>query len=187
MTDHQIVDILDDDGSPTGRTTSLTGAHKAGEWHAAVHIGLYTADRRVLLQQRSKAIMFYPGMWDLGVAGAVAAGENIYDAALREVHEELGTLARHLEPVTRWKYNHHVPSHGMHVKVFLYAFIAEIDPTYLRLQEEEVQAVRLLPVHSAHELLFNHKGLPHMQLQPYQGYYRQILKAIEEHYRHTQT
>jgi isopentenyl-diphosphate delta-isomerase len=176
------VDILDDNGNPTGKIVTLTGANLAGYWHAGVHVALYTADRRVLVQQRSKTIMFYPGLWELGVGGSVAAGESIYEAALREVDEEVGLLARNIEPITRWKYNHHLESQGMHAKVFLYAFMAEIDPTFLRLQKEEVQNVRLLPLHAVHDVLFKHKGLPQIHLQPYQGYYRQMLRAVEGHF-----
>jgi 8-oxo-dGTP pyrophosphatase MutT (NUDIX family) len=173
------VDILDEDGNPTGNLMTLTGTNLVGVWHAGIHVALYTADRRVLLQQRSKAIMLYPGYWDLGVGGVVAAGESIYAAALREVEEEIGALAHKLEFVTRWKYNHHLPNKGMHTKVFLHAFIAEIDPSHLRLQESEVQDVRLLPLRDAHDALFTHKGLPQIHLEPYKGYYRQMLAAVE--------
>jgi len=178
------VDVLDENGNFTGKTMTLTGTNLAGEWHAGVHIALYTRDRRVLLQQRSKTIMFYPGQWELGVGGVVAAGERIADSALREVREEVGVTPRNLQPVTRWKYNHHVPSYGMHVKVFLYAYIAEIDPAELHLQQSEVQDVRLLPLSEVHQALFSHKGLPHIHLSPYEGYYRQLLSAIEEEFRH---
>lgn len=178
------VDVLDENGNLTGKTMTLTGTNLAGEWHAGVHIALYTRDRRVLLQQRSKTIMFYPGQWELGVGGVVAAGERIADSALREVREEVGVTPRNLQPVTRWKYNHHVPSYGMHVKVFLYAYIAEIDPAELHLQQSEVQDVRLLPLSEVHQALFSHKGLPHIHLSPYEGYYRQLLSAIEAEFRH---
>ncbi len=177
------VDILDDDGNPTGTTMTHTGTNLAGEWHAGVHVALYTPDRRVLLQQRSKTIMFYPGQWELGVGGVVGAGESIYDAALREVEEEVGVLVSNLQPVTRWKYNHHLPAYGMHMKLFLYAFIAEIDPAKLQLQKSEVQDVRLLPVSTVHDVLFHHKGLPQLHMIPYEGYYRQMLSAIEAHFR----
>jgi 8-oxo-dGTP pyrophosphatase MutT (NUDIX family) len=177
------VDILDELGNPTGKFMTLTGTNLNGEWHAGVHVALYTPDRRVLLQQRSKTIMFYPGQWELGVGGVVGAGESLYDAALREVDEEVGVLARNLQAVTRWKYNHYVPSYGMHVKVFLYAFIAEIDPAHLKLQQKEVQDVRLLPTSEVHNALFKHKGLPHLHMTPYEGYYRQMLSAVESHFR----
>jgi 8-oxo-dGTP pyrophosphatase MutT (NUDIX family) len=177
------VDILDEAGNPTGKFMTLTGTNLNGQWHAGVHVALYTRDHRVLLQQRSKTIMFYPGQWELGVGGVVGAGEPLYDAALREVDEEIGVQASNLQAVTRWKYNHHVPSYGMHVKVFLYAFIAEIDPTHLTLQKGEVQDIRLLPLGAVHDALFKHKGLPHIHMTPYEGYYRQMLQAIEMHFR----
>lgn len=178
-----LVDILDDNGNPTGKSMPLTDANLKGKWHAGVHIALYTPDRRVVLQQRSKTIMFYPGLWDLGVGGAVEAGEGVYNAAMREVEEELGVVPHNLTSVTRWKYNHHVPTYNMHVKVLLYAFIAEVDPAHFTLQRSEVQNVRLLPVGAVHDALFRHKGLPQIHLEPYEGYYRQLILAIEQHFK----
>ncbi len=178
-----LIDVLDDNGSPTGKTMSLTDANLKGKWHAGVHIALYTPDRRVVLQQRSKTIMFYPGLWDLGVGGAVEAGESIYNAAMREVEEELGVVPHNLTSVTRWKYNHRVATYKMHVKVLLYAFIAEADPAHFMLQRSEVQDVRLLPIGIVHDALFRHKGLPQIHLEPYESYYRQLLLAIEEHFK----
>jgi len=174
------VDILDENGNPTGKLMTITGTNLIGEWHAGIHVALYTRDRRVLLQQRSKAIMLNPGTWELGVGGVVGAGESIYEAAFREVEEEVGVSAHHLQAVTRWKYNHHLPHYGMHVKVFLYSFIAEIDPSHIHLQKGEVDNVRLLPVREAHAAIFKHKGLPNIHLSPYEGYYKQLLTAIEQ-------
>ena len=180
MAHPEYVDILDESAHPTGERMTHTGTNLVGAWHAGVHVVLYTRDRRVLLQQRSKAIMFHPGLWEVGVGGVVAAGETVEQAALREVSEEVGAAPFHLEYVTRWKYNHHIPTQGMHMKVFLHAFIAEIDPAHLKLQRSEVQRVRMVPVREAHEALFFHKGLPHVQLMPYEGYYRQLLSAVEK-------
>ncbi|HKX24292.1 MAG TPA: NUDIX hydrolase [Candidatus Saccharimonadales bacterium] len=179
------VDVLDENGNPTGELITHTGSNLAGLWHAGVHVALYTKDRRVLLQQRSKAIMFYPGLWELGIGGVVGAGESIQDAAVRETFEEVGAHVQNLEYVTRWKYNHHLPTQGMHSKVFLYSYIAEFDPSHLKLQKSEVQGVRLAPLNDVHNVLFNHKGLPQVHLLPYEGYYRQMLTAIEGRLSHS--
>ncbi|SRR6266550_1112424 len=173
------VDILDEQAVPTGKTASLAEANTQGLWRAGVHVGLYTADRRVLVQQRSKSLDLFPGMWELGVGGSVLAGESIYEAVLRVVDDELGVLAKNLQPVTRWKYNHQPPNSMLHPKVFLYAFVAQIDPAQLRLHQSQVHQVRLLPPREAHQTVFQPKGVPHVHLEPYQPYYRQILTAIE--------
>lgn len=179
------IDVLDENGNPTGELITHTGSNLAGLWHAGAHVALYTSDRRVLLQQRSKAIMFYPGLWELGVGGVVGAGEDVRDAAIRETIEEIGATPQNLEYVTRWKYNHRIPSQGMHSKVFLYSFIAQIDPSQLKLQKSEVQGVRLVPLNNIHNALFYHKGLPQVHLAPYEGYYRQLLTAVEQRLSHS--
>lgn len=185
MTRQEKVDVLDNDGNPTGEIVTLTGSNLAGYWHAGVHVGLYTKDRRVLLQQRSRSIMMHPGLWDLGMGGVVAAGERVETAAKREVFEELGVIPQDLRLIARWRYNHHLPNYGMHTRIFVHAFIAEIDPANLSLQAAEVRDVRLLPLAEAHDALFMHKGLPQVHLEPYAGSYRQILSAIEAHFGHS--
>lgn len=178
MAKQERVDVLDDKGNPTGEVITLTGSNLAGHWHAGVHVGLYTPDRRVLLLQRSRSIMLHPGLWDLGVGGAVSAGERVELAAKREVYEETGILVKELQPIGQWKYNHYLPHYGMHAKVFMHAFVAEIDPADLHLQEGEVRDARLVSLSDVYDALFLHKGLPNIHMEPYSASYKQILLAI---------
>ena len=84
------VDILNEQGKPTGESCLKSEAHRKGLLHPTVHIWLYTTDGRVLIQKRGKNKATHPLLWDVSVAGHVAAGEEIVSAAIREVEEEIG-------------------------------------------------------------------------------------------------
>ena len=83
-------DILDENGTPTGKTT-LRGRNflKSGEYHLVVHIWIFSSDGRILIQRRSDTKPLMPGEW-AATGGAAIAGENSYPAANRELYEELG-------------------------------------------------------------------------------------------------
>lgn len=84
------VDILDEIGNATGRSCLKSEAHAKGLFHPCVHIWFYTLEGEILVQQRGAMKKTYPLLWDVSVAGHMAAGETAEDAALREVEEEIG-------------------------------------------------------------------------------------------------
>lgn len=84
------IDVLDRDGVPTGIVKPKPDVHRDGDWHRCAHVWIVRSDGRVLLQRRALAKENWPGLWDISVAGHVAAGESAVDAAIREMHEEIG-------------------------------------------------------------------------------------------------
>ena len=58
--------------------------------HRVVHILVFDGKGRILLQKRSLNKDVAPGKWDTSVGGHVNPGEDILDAAKREMKEELG-------------------------------------------------------------------------------------------------
>ncbi|MEE1074583.1 MAG: NUDIX domain-containing protein [Acutalibacteraceae bacterium] len=83
-------DILDSNGALTGKT-ALRGGNtlKSGEYHLVVHIWIVSSDNRVLIQRRSPNKKHMPGEW-AATGGAAVSGENSFEAASRELFEELG-------------------------------------------------------------------------------------------------
>ena len=88
----ELLDILDENGNFTGSTALKSIAHQEGLFHQTVHIWFYTSSGQLLLQQRGKDKDTHPLLWDVSVAGHVAAGEQVEMAALRETEEEIGLL-----------------------------------------------------------------------------------------------
>lgn len=64
--------------------------HAQNLHHRVVLIVVRDTRGRVYLQRRAASKPLHPGLWDVSAAGHVRAGESRKDAALRELHEELG-------------------------------------------------------------------------------------------------
>ena len=85
----ELVDILNEDGSYTGRQEMKSVAHKKGLFHPTIHVWLYTRNGQLLIQKRGKNKKSFPLLWDVSVAGHIGAGEEIIPSALREIEEEI--------------------------------------------------------------------------------------------------
>lgn len=83
-------DVLDANGNPTGQT-ALRGKTVLGtdEYHLVVHIWVVSSDGRFLIQKRSATKALMPGEW-AATGGAALSGEQSFEAAARELKEELG-------------------------------------------------------------------------------------------------
>lgn len=83
------VDVMNENGQPSGIQKLRRIVHATGEWHSSIHIWLIRGED-VLLQMRSKEKESFPGLYDVSVAGHVDAGESVLEAAIRESGEEIG-------------------------------------------------------------------------------------------------
>lgn len=83
-------DILDAQGRFTGRT-ALRGKTMLGadQYHLVVHIWILSSEGDFLIQKRSNLKRLMPGEW-AATGGAALAGEDSFEAAQRELKEELG-------------------------------------------------------------------------------------------------
>lgn len=86
----EIWDILDASGRPTGHT-ALRGRTtlSADQYHLVVHIWIISGDGKFLIQKRSNLKRLMPGEW-AATGGAALSGETSFEAAQRELKEELG-------------------------------------------------------------------------------------------------
>ncbi|MEE3380810.1 MAG: NUDIX domain-containing protein [Succiniclasticum sp.] len=93
----ELLDEVDLEGRPTGRTVSRGTAHREGIRHRTAHVWIFrTAGGRdeILLQKRSAAKDSFPNCYDISSAGHIPAGLDFKESALKELHEELGVAAR---------------------------------------------------------------------------------------------
>lgn len=173
----ELIDILTSEGKPTGKTALKSEAHKNGWFHATVHIWLFTSDEKILLQKRAMTKKVFPGLWDISVAGHIAAGEEILASAKREVFEEIG-LEIQEKDLTKIGTRIHQVSHANGIKdnEFHHVFIAELKVPVekLKIQIEEVDAVKLFDL----SILKNTKNLENVLLSRFHEYYVSVYDKI---------
>lgn len=83
------IQIVDENNNPTGGATKQE-AWRNGLIHRVVRISILNQRSDLLVQKRSLQKELFPGRWDNSAAGHVDVGETYEQAALRELHEELG-------------------------------------------------------------------------------------------------
>ncbi|WP_108802629.1 NUDIX domain-containing protein [Aquimarina sp. Aq107] len=176
----ELIDILDENGKSTGEVRLKSEAHQLGLYHASVHIWLYTLDKNVLIQRRAENKDTYPNLWDVSVAGHISTGESKEDSAIREIEEEIGLSLnkKDLEFIGSYlaekQPNAHILDNEFH-----YVYLAKLTKSieHLTLQEEEVSAIKLIPIGILKSHLQNiettKKYVPH-DIE----YYNFILKEI---------
>lgn len=89
----EMVDVVDEDGNPTGETVDRVRAHADGICHRTSHVWVLRekdGNVQVLLQKRSDTKDSFPGCYDTSSAGHIPAGQDFAESALREIFEELG-------------------------------------------------------------------------------------------------
>ena len=92
----EILDIVDENGEPTGETVDRETAHLKGVRHRTAHVWIFrkrAGNVQVLLQKRAEHKSSYPGCYDISSAGHIPAGVDYIPSALRELQEELGVTA----------------------------------------------------------------------------------------------
>lgn len=86
----ELFEIVDENDNVIG-TALRSECHGNPELiHRVAHVLVVNAKGDMLLQKRSLHKDIQPGKWDTSVGGHLDPGESYHDAALREMHEELG-------------------------------------------------------------------------------------------------
>ncbi len=178
----ELIDIVDQNGKPTGKAVPKSEIHAKGHLHNTAHIWLYTANGDILLQQRAASKVICPLLWDVSVAGHIDAGETPKQAAIREAHEELGVMLSEdqLEKIGVFEcfqsYDNGIIDNEFHI-----TFIAQ---THLELkaftpQPEEVEALKFVSL-SEFESLLQFSGTNDHFVPSNKPFYKIILDAISE-------
>lgn len=108
---HELLEVYDPDGRPTGQARPRGAIHLEGDWHLAFFCWVIRPGPRgleVLLQHRAARKDVFPLRFDASSAGHVRFGESMAEAA-REVREELGIQVELDDLVTlqRHRQEHH--------------------------------------------------------------------------------
>lgn len=85
----EFLDVLTQDGLPTGQSKRRAEVHRDGDWHRSFHLWVVKEGRYVLFQRRGGTKDLEPNKIDVTVGGHFSAGETLKEV-LREPYEELG-------------------------------------------------------------------------------------------------
>lgn len=146
----EIWDLYTKDRIKTGKTMIRGEEQPAGYYRMVVHVYFFNSKGEMLIQQRQPFKYGWSNMWDLSVGGSAIAGDSSQSAAEREVQEELG-YSISLEN-RRPSFTANFPNGFDDI----YLIEEEIDLNQLKLQYEEVQAVKWASLQQIIDLI--HKG-----------------------------
>ena len=158
----EILDIVDENGMPTGKTEERKAVHRQGLYHRTSH--LWVLRRRggqlqLLLQKRSEDKDSFPGCYDISSAGHIPAGHDFIPSALRELREELGLAAGPEEliylgtrRITDDQFFHGAPFHDRQISR-VYAVFRDIEAEDIEFQKSEIQEVKWLSFESCVQMV----------------------------------
>lgn len=162
MTD-ELIDVLNENGIPTGEIASRNEVHKKGLWHRAIVVAIINEENEILLQQRSYNKEKNPGMWDISVAGHISAGQDSLSAAAREINEEVNVLLGYRTEIKDFRYMYCFRKEQKFKEDFIerqfYDFFilrtAGVDDKTLHFQKEEVQSVKFMDLSAIQKMIEN--------------------------------
>ena len=132
----ELFDLYTEDRVKTGRTMVRGTPVPEGYYRLVVHVCIFDPEGRMLIQQRQPFKQGWSNYWDLTVGGCAVAGDTSRTGAEREVREEIGLELdlSDVRPSLTLSFDSGFDDY--------YVLTREVDLSSLRLQEEEVQAVR---------------------------------------------
>lgn len=92
----ELLEIVDENGKTIDTALRSVIHGNPHLIHKVVHVLVFNEKGELLLQKRSRNKDVAPGKWDTSVGGHVPKGEDLFNAALREMEEELGISVKNL-------------------------------------------------------------------------------------------
>lgn len=144
----EYLDIVDENNNPTGESKPRSLVHSTGLWHRTVHIYLFRKNDNIiefLVHLRAKTKDLSPNKWDTRFGGHIKIGEDVEQAVVDEIKEELGLNINTNDLIEGdWiKRKRDYPNNEFS-KVYYLEFKGDIKD--LRFDDGEVQTVRWLSI-----------------------------------------
>lgn len=138
MAEQEILILVDDNDNELGTDTRENCHAGRGKRHRA-YTALLFHGGRMLLQQRSRKKLLWPGAWDVSFTSHVYPGETYQQAAARRARQELGARIGDLEDVHSFVY--FAPQGENAENEFCRVLVGEFDGR-IRPNAEEMMSVR---------------------------------------------
>lgn len=179
----ELIDVVDINGKPIGRTERKSVIHKEGLYHNTIHLWLYTPKGEILLQQRSHKKPICPLLWDVSVAGHIDAGETFIRAAIRETKEEIGLTLNETDLKKIGVFLHESEYFDGAIKdnEFHHIYSAElkIPLSQLTPQPDEVEALKLVTI-DEFKVLLKESGSNSHFVPSNRDYYEYVVQNISK-------
>ena len=173
----ELIDIYNENNEPLNIKKMRSEAHRTGLWHRSSHIWIFNDKSEILLQLRSKDKSIFPNRWDVSSAGHIGAGEKPKESAIRELEEEIGIAAdyKDLEFYRIAKQNSYYNGFLDNEFHYVYFFKFNDDIDNLKLQKEEVEAIRFCHTEALeNEIMLNSK-----EFVPHGEYWLDIIREVK--------
>lgn len=173
----ELIDVLDESGNKTGEIVTRTQVHEKGLWHRIIVVSIIDKNGHILMQQRSINKDSNPGKWDVSAAGHVSSGQTSIEAAIREVSEELGIEIHEeeLKYILTYKNKREIKENYIDGQIYDCYIVNrdKIDINDIKVQESEVEQVKLCNFKEFKELIINKKVMNREEL------YEEIMKYLK--------
>lgn len=148
-------DVYDKDRQWTRRKHKRGDKMQFGDYHLVVHVCIFNSKNQMLIQQRQPFKEDWSNMWDISAAGSALAGETSYQAAEREVLEEIGVKLNleNVRPYLTINFQEGFDDY--------YLVEEDLDINALNLQKEEVKAVKWADKEEVLEMQENGDFIPY--------------------------
>lgn len=139
----ELWDVYDGAGNKIAGRVSVRGRHdlREFEYHMVVYVWIINDRNEVIISRRQKGKPF-EGAWEC-TGGCVQRGEGSLEAALREVHEELGLSLNASRGKLFCRYKRNYPK-GAKALCDVWVFRQNFDPSEMVLQKEEVSEAKMI-------------------------------------------
>ena len=166
----ELWDIYDENRNLKAGTMVRGEPIKAGDYHLVVHVCVFNSRGEMLIQKRQPFKSGYSGLWDITVGGSAVHGDTSREAAHRELLEEVGLDLDFTGVLPRLSVNF---TDGFDD---IYVMHADVDADTLKLQYEEVEAVKWATEAEILEMIENGVFIP---------YYKHLISLLfdmRDHY-----
>jgi isopentenyldiphosphate isomerase len=151
----EIWDLYDKNRNYLGKSKKRGDKFEKDDYHIVVHVCIFNSSNEMLIQQRQTYKKGWSGLWDVTVGGSALHNEDSQTCAQREVYEEIG-LKLDLDDQRPF-----LTVHFPYGFDDYYIIEKDLDVNTLKLQEEEVAAVRWADKNTITSLIDNDQFVPY--------------------------
>lgn len=152
----ELLDVVNENNELTGEVLDKEIIHRKGIFHKEVVIWIMNKQGEILLQKRAITKKHNPDKWGL-TAGHVDAGEDVKNAAKREILEEIGVNIEDLKSICITKDEEKHLNCNQYNNCFVYHFfvIVDYDVNDYKIQEEELSKVEYITLENLDNIVKN--------------------------------